>query len=258
MRLYFKFFAMHLKSRMAYKKSFFFAVIGQFLTSFTAFLSMWFLLDRFETVRGYTLEECVLCSGVLLMSFAFGEGFFRGFDRFPRLVRSANFDLMLVRPRNLIFQVLCNDIEFTRIGRILQAVLMLAYGISMSSVVWTPYRALVLTLMILGGACIFAALFIIHAGFSFFTLEGLEFMNVFTDGAKEHFAYPIDVYGKPMLRICTYCIPYALFQYYPLLYLLGRPVSPLNGLLPLLTPLFLIPALALWRFGVKRYKSAGS
>lgn len=258
MRLYFKFFAMHLKSRMAYKKSFFFSVVGQFLTSFTAFLSMYFLLDRFGTVRGYTLEECVLCSGVLLMSFALAECFFRGFDRFPRMVRSASFDLMLVRPRSLVFQVLCNEIEFTRIGRVLQAALMLAYGIALTSVVWTPYRILVLTLMILGGVCVFTALFIIYAAISFFTLEGLEFMNVFTDGAREHFAYPIDVYGKPMLRVCTYCIPYALFQYYPLLYLLGRADNPLLGLLPLLTPLFLIPATLFWRVGVRKYKSAGS
>lgn len=258
MRLYFRFFAMHLKSRMAYKKSFFFSVLGQFLTSFTLFISMWFLLDRFETVRGYTLKECLLCSGVILMSFALAECFFRGFDRFPRLVRSANFDLILVRPRGLVFQVLCNEIEFSRVGRLLQGILMLAYSISLSSVVWTPYRTLVLLLMILGGTLVFACLFIIHAGLSFFTLEGLEFMNVFTDGAKEHFTYPIDVYGKPMLRICTYCIPYALFQYYPFLYLLGRTDNPILGLLPLLTPLFLIPTLALWRVGVRKYKSAGS
>ena len=44
MRLYFRFLAMHLKSRMAYKKSFFFSIVGQFLTSFSAFLALWFLL----------------------------------------------------------------------------------------------------------------------------------------------------------------------------------------------------------------------
>ena len=108
MKLYFKFFAMHLKSRMAYKKSFFFAVIGQFLTSFSAFMVVFFLLDRFETVKGYTLGEVLLCASVMWMAFSLAEGFFRGFDQFPNVIRSAEFDRLLVRPRGLIFQVLCH------------------------------------------------------------------------------------------------------------------------------------------------------
>ena len=69
MKLYLKFFSMHLKSRMAYKKSFFFSVIGQFLTSFTAFLAIWFLFERFNEVKGYTISECMLCAGVIAIAF---------------------------------------------------------------------------------------------------------------------------------------------------------------------------------------------
>ena len=28
--------------------------------------------------------------------------------------------------------------------------------------------------------------------------------------------YPIDIYGKGLMRFCTYVIPYTLVQYYPL------------------------------------------
>ena len=258
MKLYFKFFAMHLKSRMDYKKSFFFSIVGQFLTSFTAFLSIWFLLDRFESVRGYTISECALCFGIVLASFSLAECFFRGFDTFSGVVRNAHFDRMLLRPRSLVFQVLCQNIEFSRIGKLLQAALMLAYGIAISPVPWTPYRILVLILMILSGSAVFASLFILYAALCFFTLEGLEFMNVFTDGAREFGAYPLDVYGKQLLRLCTFAIPYALFQYYPLQYLLNRAVSPFYGLLPLLAPLFALPCYAVWRTGVRKYKSSGS
>ena len=114
MKLYFQFFAMHLKSRMAYKKSFFFSVIGQFLTSFTAFLSLYFLLNRFQSVKGYTMGECLLSASIMWISFPLAEWFFRGFDTFPNMVRSAEFDRVLVRPRGLIFQVLCQKVEFTQ------------------------------------------------------------------------------------------------------------------------------------------------
>lgn len=258
MSLYLKFFSMHLKSRMAYKKSFLFSIIGQFLTSFVEFLALYFLFDRFNVVRGYTLSECLLCAGILLMSFSLAEMFFRGFDSMSVIIRNANFDRVLLRPRGLIFQIMCQMIEFGRIGKLIQAVGMLVYGVAASPVVWTPMNILVLLLMLLGGVVVFASLFILHAAVCFFTLEGIEFMNIFTYGARSYGTYPLDVYGKPLLRFCTYVIPYALFQYYPLQYLLGRTTNPLYGLLPLLTPLFSIPCYALWRFGVRRYKSSGS
>jgi len=257
MKLYFKFFAMHLKSRMAYKKSFFLSIVGQFISTFTAFLTVYFLLDRFQSIKGYTLDECLLSASIMWISFPVAEWFFRAFDRFPNMIRTASFDRVLLRPRSLIFQVMCQEVEFSRIGRLIQGVVTLGIGMAQSGVQWTGMRCLCLGLMILGGVCVFCSLFLIYAALSFFTLEGLEFMNCFTDGARQHFAYPLDIYGEGMLKFGTYIIPYALFQYYPLQYLLGRAGAG-YVLLPLLAPLFFIPAYALWRLGVRKYKSAGS
>ena len=258
MKLYLKFVAMHLKRSMAYRKSFFFSLLGQFLTAFAEFLGLVFLLDRFETVGGYSLGECLLCGGVMLTAFSLAECFFRGFDKFPDLVRSAQLDRLLVRPRSLMFQVLCDQIHFARLGKLAQGVVMLAWGIARTRIEWNALRLLTLALMLLGGTVVFAGLFILYAALCFFTLEGLECMNVFTYGAREYGVYPFDVFGKGVLKFATFVIPYALFQYYPLLYLLGRLSQPAYGLLPLLTPLFLIPCALLWRLGVRRYKSAGS
>ena len=258
MKLYLHFFSMHLKSRMAYKKSFFFSAVGQFLAAFAAVVTIWFLFARFESVRGYTLGECMLCTGVILMSFSLAECFFRGFDRFSRVVREAQFDRLLLRPRSLIFQLICQEIEFARLGKLLQGALMLGYGVAASGIAWTPARAAVLAGMVLGGTAVFASLFLLYAALCFFTLEGLEFMNVFTDGAREFAAYPLDVYGTAILKFCTYIVPYALFQYYPLTYLLGRTASPLCALAPLAAPLFALPCWIVWRVGVRKYQSAGS
>ena len=58
-------------------------------------------------------------------------------------------------------------------------------------------------MMILGGTVMFAALFGRYAGLSFFTTEGLEFMNVFTYGSRDHGAYPVSVYGREALRLSS-------------------------------------------------------
>lgn len=258
MKLYLKFVAMQLKCQMQYKTSFAMTALGQFLTSFTAFLSVLFLFNRFHSVQDYSFSEVLICFSVMLTSFSLTECFVRGFDIFPRLIRSGNLDRILVRPRSEIFQVLTSTIEFSRIGRLLQAIAVLVYAVPTSGVVWTADKVLAVILMLLGGVAVFSALFILYAGFSFFTIEGLEFMNIFTDGSREFGMYPLSVYGEGVLKFYTYCIPIALFQYYPFLYLVGRSDDVRLIFLPLLGFLFLIPCYAFFRFGLRRYKSTGS
>lgn len=243
---------------MQYKTSFFLTAVGQFLISFNVFLGIFFMFQRFSKVEGFTYNEVLLCYAVILLEFSLAEMVARGFDTFSGMVRSGDFDRILVRPQNEIIQVLGSKFELTRIGRMLQAVIMFVYGIMKSDVVWTFPKICTIVFMLIGGTAVFWALFLIYAALCFFTLDGLEFMNVFTDGAREFGKYPIGIYGKKMLLFTTFVIPYALIQYYPLLYILGRRGSIIYMLLPLAACWFFIPALLLWKFGVRHYKSSGS
>lgn len=258
MKLYIKFFSMHLKSQMQYKVSFFLTALGQFLVSFTALLGVWFMFTRFNEVEGFNFQQVLLCFATILMAFSLAECFGRGFDVFPRMIGNGEFDRALVRPRSLVFQVLASQTDFTRIGRVLQAVMVFCYAIPTSRIEWTLDKIITLFLMISCGSIVFFCLFLIYAAFSFITIEGLEFMNVFTDGGREFGRYPFSVYGKNVLQILTYIIPLALFQYYPLLYLLDMEKSTQYMLTPLLGLIFAIPAYTFWRFGLHKYKSTGS
>jgi len=258
MRLYLKYFSIHVRSLMQYKVSFFLTILGQFLVSFSAFLSIYFMFLRFHEVEGFTYSETLLCFAVVLMAFSIAETFARGFDTFPAMIGNGEFDRIMVRPCNEIFQVLASRIEFSRLGRFAQAVIIFTYAIPKSGVVWTADKILTMILMILSGVVIFSGLFLVYASFCFFTLEGLEFMNIFTDGGREFGSYPFSIYGKEVLRFVTYVIPLALFQYYPFLHLIGRVDNPGYMLFPLLGMLFLIPCYAFWRIGVRHYKSTGS
>lgn len=256
--LYIRYLSMLLKSQLQYKASFIMTAIGQFLVSFTTFLSMYFMFTRFHQVDGYSFAEVLLCFAVVLMAFSFTECFARGFDVFPRLIRTGELDRILVRPRGVMFQVLTSTMEFTRFGRFFQAVLVMIYAIPASGVVWTWDRILTLMSMFAGGCAVFAGLFILYAAFSFFTIDGLEFMNIFTDGSREFGKYPLSIYGEGVLKLLTYVIPIALFQYYPFLYLIGRTDNRWMMLLPLTGFLFVIPCYAFFRLGLSRYQSAGS
>lgn len=257
-RLYRQYVSIVVRGMMQYKASFLLNSLGQFLVSFSVFLGIYFMFRRFHQVKGYSYSEVLLCYAIVLMEFSLAEMWARGFDTFSGLVRSGEFDRVLVRPQGEILQVLGSRFELTRLGRMSQAVVMLVYAFCTAEIHWTVGRVCTFLFMLVGGTAVFSGLFLIYAALCFFTLEGLEFMNVLTDGAREYGKYPLDVYGKRVLQFTTVLVPYALIQYYPLQYILGRTANPIYIFLPLAAVLFLLPCYGLWRYGVRHYKSSGS
>jgi len=258
MKLYLKYFAINLKCQMQYKATFLLNLFGRIVIAFATVAGVWFMFLRFNQVEGFTLSQVLLCTAVTTMSFAMSETFARGFDIFPRLLGNGQFDRFLVRPRNIVFQVLASQMEFARLGILIQAIFVFVYALPRSGVTWTPDKILTLVLMVSCGALVFFALYVVYAAFAFFTTEGLEFMNILTHGGREFGRYPYAIYGKGVLRFLTYVVPLALFQYYPFLYLLGLKQSKLYMFTPLLALLFIAPSYAFFRLGLRRYQSTGS
>ena len=242
---------------MTYRASFFLSCLGHLLITGNVFLGVVFLMDRFESIGGYTLPQLSLCYAVILSATSLAECFGRGFDVFHHLLSDGRFDRMMVRPRAVFFQVLCQDMKPTMFARLLQAVVMLVWAIGSGAVAWTPGKALVLALMIGCGAAVFFGLFLVNACICFFTLEHIEALNIFTDGPREYGKYPFGVYGRPVLLVLTFLVPLALVQHWPLQYLFGRGPA-WYGALPLASLVFLIPCALLWRLGVRHYRSTGS
>ena len=137
MKLYLKYFAIHLKSQMQYKVTFFLNVIGRMIMSFATVAGVLFMFTRFNEVDGFTLSQTLLCSSVVMMAYSMTEVFARGFDIFPRLLGNGEFDRALVRPRGIIFQVLASHIEFLHLGIFIQALGVLCYAMPNSGVSWT-------------------------------------------------------------------------------------------------------------------------
>lgn len=258
MKLYWNLFLMNLKSQMQYRMSFFMTVLGQFLTAFASFFSLAFIFERIDAVDGFTYGQVFLCFAVVFSAFSVGELFGGGLAAFSRILGDGSFDRALVRPRPVLLQILVPNFDFTRLGLLVQAAVVLCWAVPASGVAWTVPKALALVLMIVCGAVVFFAMFLLKAACTFFTTESVQFLDIFTYGARQFGRYPFSVYGKQVLWVLTFVVPLALFQYYPLLYLVGRSSAAWLMLLPLAAALVLVPCLLLFRFGVKRYKSTGS
>ncbi|RKP55112.1 hypothetical protein D7Z26_07760 [Cohnella endophytica] len=260
MKLFGKYLLILFKSQMQYRTSFWLMSFGQFFIPFSVFAGLYFMFERFGQIKGWDFYEVALCFGVIHMAFSISECLGRGFDMFSTLVSNGDFDRLLVRPRGTVLQVLGSKFEFTRIGRLLQSLLVLGWAVYGIDVDWTFAKAITLLFMVVSGVFIFTGIFMLVAAMCFWTIQGLEIANIFTDGGREMAQYPLNIYQKWVVRFFTYVIPFGCVNYLPLLYILGKTDgSPLLHMLtPLAGCLFLVPCVLVWRFGVRHYRSTGS
>lgn len=262
MKLYFRYVGVLLKSQMQYRTSFWLLTIGQFFVPFFIFAGMYLLFEQFGQIKDWSFFEVALVFAVIHMAFAVSECCIRGFDSFSSLVVNGDFDRILLRPRNTVLQVLGSKFEFSRIGRLLQSLLVLAWTVWKLPVDWTLLKILVLILMVISGVSIFTGIFISTAAMCFWTIQRLEVASLFTDGGREMAQYPMSIYNKNLARFFTFIIPFSCVNYYPLLYLLDRTEGAGASFLYILSPLwgivFLLPCLLVWQIGVRHYRSTGS
>lgn len=256
--LYRKYASVCVRSIMQYKMSFFLMIFARFIAAFGEVVAINFLFTGFEEIKGYTYGDVLLCFSIIQMSFTLAELFGNGFKAFAGMVKGGEFDRMLLRPCGLMLQVMGTRFEIGRIGPLITAVITLWIGIANSDIRWRLATVLVLVFMIIGGMLLFIGLFMLGASLCFFTIEDTSIINVLTYGAKTHGKYPFDIYGKGIMRFCTYVIPYTLIQYYPLQYLLGKTTRWMVAFYPVGIVGFLAICYGVWCVGIKNYKSCGS
>ena len=258
MKLYFESLAMHLKGELAYRVNFILSFLSQIIEFFTYYFIILALFTKFDHIKGFTLFEVLLCFSIIQFGFSFNEVFARGIDKFDELIIRGDFDRLLLRPKNIILQVLCSDSDFVKASRLIQSIIVLVIAIFHLNVSWNLLKIITLLLMLLSSCVIFFGIFLMAASYCFFTVQGLEVRNVFTDGGKHMAQYPIGVFSKGFVWFFTFIIPYAFVNYYPLLFLLGRKSSIIYAFSPLLVFLYLIPSIIAFYLGMKRYSSVGS
>jgi ABC-2 type transport system permease protein len=262
-RLYFHFISISIRAQLQYRASFIMMAFGHLFATGIEFAGIWALFARFGSLRGWTLPEVAIFYGVIGTAFALAEGIGRGFDTFSNLIKTGDFDRLLLRPHSTAFQVAAQEVQLMRVGRLLQATGVLVWaGISLHTV-WTPPRILLLLNMVLGGTCLFYGLFVLQATLSFWTVETLEIMNTVTYGGTETAQYPLTIYRPWFRRFFTFVVPLACVNFMPMRAILpradlaGTPL-PLAWAAPIISVLFLFVSLQLWKLGVRHYTSTGS
>ncbi|MDF2549383.1 MAG: transporter permease [Chlamydiales bacterium] len=257
-RFYFKLLKMSIKAQLRQPIALWLMFFSHFAATSIDLIGIAILFHRFHAIGSWRLEEVALLYGVVHMAFAIAECLSRGFDQFSWQIKSGQFDRLLLRPRSAPLQVAAIEIQLLRLGRFLQGFLVLNYAIYSLSLNLGPAQILLLFSAVIGAACLFYSLFVLQAALSFWTVESLEMMHVFTYGGVETAQYPIFIYQDWLKRFFIFIVPLASITYFPISYLLQKEANLLYPFLPALGPAFLWLAFKVWAIGQRRYTSAGS
>ena len=255
----------HFRSQLSYRVSFLFDFVSMVMVALLEFLAFALVLPKFDTIGGWTLGEVALLIGMMNMAFGLMDMIFAGFDPgfFGNQIRLGRFDQLLLRPVNITLQVLTLDFMLRRLGRVFVGIGILAYAITLTPIDWTASKIVVLVCAVLGQIGFFGALFIIGATITFWTVDSIEIVNIFTYGGSEMISYPMHIYPTYLRRFFTYVLPAIFLNYYPAMYILGKP-DPLgmpafaHWLAPLVGIFLLLAARQIWHFGIRHYQSTGT
>ena len=261
--LYFHYIGISFRGQMQYRASFVMLSAGQFLNSGLEFFGILVMFDRFRSLQGWSLPEVALFYGIVNVAFAIADATSRGFDAFGGMVKSGEFDRLLLRPRSTPLQLAGEELTLRRVGRLLQGMVVLLWATSVLEIAWSPAKIVLIIASILGGTCLFYGIIVFQATLAFWTTETLEIMNTLTYGGVETAQYPLAIYHTWFRRFFTLVVPLACINYFPALAILDRPdplgtpvifqwTSPAAGIL------FLVVALQVWKLGVRHYTSTGS
>ena len=258
MKLYLKSIKLHFKSEMEYKGAFIISIISQFILFFAQIFTVIALFDKFSNIKGFTLYEVLLCYGIITFGFAFCEVFARGIDAFDKLIIDGSFDRLLLRPKSIMLQVLCSDANFIKLARLIMSLLVVVIALFKLNINLSLLKILCLILMLVSAVIIFFGIFVVAASYCFISIQGLEFRNLLTDGGRHLAQYPIGIFKKGFAFFFTFIIPYAFVNYYPLLYFLGKNNNVIYAFTPIITIIYLVPSLFIFKLGMKKYSSTGS
>jgi ABC-2 type transport system permease protein len=262
-RAYLLLTAMWVRVSLTYRASFAAMTVGQFLVTGLDFAAIMVMFANVDALGGFGLAEIAFLYGGSGLCLGLSDLLVGNIELLGARIRMGTLDAMMVRPVPLFAQACADEFALRRLGRVTQAGLVFAWSVPGLGIDWTWQRVAMVPCLVLCGTLIFTALFSMGAAFQFWSTDGSEAANAFTYGGNTLTQYPLTIFPTEAVKALTFIVPVAFVNWYPSLFILGRP-DPLGlpGAMQFASPaaaaaLCLLAAL-FWRTGVRRYRSTGS
>ena len=262
MRIYLRLVGARIRADWQYRLSFTAFTISQFLAGFLDFVVIAVIFSNVNALAGWSATEVALLFGITGTAFGLGDVFVSEVERASLHIKRGTFDQFLIRPVGALIQLCAHEFALRRAGRVAQGVVVLAIAASRLGVFADAGKTAFVVLAVASGTVIFGGLWVVTSSVAFWTVETQEAANTFTYGGNYLTQYPLDLFAD-WLRRAVVVVPLAFVNYFPTVWVLGRTDAlGAPGWFAFASPgVALITALiarAVWRAGIRHYRSTGS
>lgn len=258
-KLYFVYVGQFVKTIAQSKLDFFMGLIGFLLVQITGLSFLYLVFQDISTIQGWTYEQVVFLYGFSQIP--------RGIDHFFtdnlwnlawNQVVNGEFDRYILRPVNILFQVISEKIQPDAIGEILVGIVLMYYSVKKGVFTLNIISVLIIIVSILFGSVIYMSIKLLFASLAFWIK--ISGTILYTAYETSNFSkYPISMYPNAIKLVITFIIPFACVSYFPVCCITGKGgfISTV-GIEIMVAIVFFIIAYKVFILGIDKYESTGN
>ena len=259
LRLFALYFAQYAKVRLAYKADFFIAVFSSMTATVLGFGFVLVLFSKIPKLQDWSFYEILFLYGFSLIPLGMFNVISWNLYEFGDIyIIQGKFDRLLLRPASTLFQVVFEKFRLESLQEVVTGTAVVAVCVRHLHLAWHAVDSFWFLLMVLCGAIIYLAVFLILTAVSFWFEDRVGIVppvfNMLTFGR-----YPLTIYNVFLQFLLSWIIPFAFASFYPTTHFLGRRVFTFYFyLVPVVATGFFLLAVFVWNRGVLNYSSTGS
>ncbi|MDG5786271.1 ABC-2 family transporter protein [Evansella sp. AB-P1] len=256
--IFFQYASQYLKTRLTYRGDLIVEIFSDFLFQAVNLVFILVVFGHTTLLNGWSREEIIFIYGFFLVPYAIFSSFFNIWDFNDRYIVKGEMDRVLTRPIHSLFQIVIERMELESMFGVVTGLVIMFYAGNQLGLELSWYDPFVFLFMVIGGAFIYAGIFISLASISFWSDSKTDIMPMMYN-IGNYGRYPVDIYNHVIRFVLTWILPFAFVGVYPSAFFLGR--TEWYGyafLTPVMGVIFLSIAIILWNSGVKRYRGAGN
>lgn len=258
-RLYIKFIIQYIKMLMQSKLDFGMGVVGFIFNQLFGIVFLSLVYQEINTLAGWNFNQLLFVYGFFQIPKGLDHLFTDNLWMVAWFqIRNGKFDKYLLRPANILFQIISEKIQFDGFGEIILGIIIVHKAIKSENILFDGKKSVFLIVSIIMATIIFTSIKVIITASAFWLKESGELLETVYQVA-DFSKYPVSIYPRLVRNIITYVLPFAWVTYYPACYLLNKGVEYHIIIMQMLVALVMVMvAMIVFNRGVYRYESAGN
>ncbi|WXZ93585.1 ABC-2 family transporter protein [Fusobacterium nucleatum] len=240
-----------------YKLDFFIGLFSIFfqLIIFLLFFEIYF--HKFKAFPNWNKEELIFMYSLNIIVIGIYNMFFQNMWSIGWFyIRQGELDYLMVRPLNILFQIICKKFLFENIILIFSGFFFLFYSLCKLKIEISFFLVIKIFIILISGVIIIFSINLFFLSLSFW-IDDSTFIALSIYNLKEYGRFPIKIFPKIIRYILTFLLPYSFTSYYPSLNFLNKQETRFNYIFFTLLVAFILLNFSykFWNIGIKRYSS---